>query len=304
MEIFTNPYKSQPFDKLEMHEANLQSPIPAKQIPMTSFPYIKYGNSDTILHFAHANGFPPLVYRAFLERVAERHQVWGMGFRPIWSTEDPWTAFTSWEQFADDLITFLDSHNLRNIIGIGHSMGGVATTIAAVKRPDLFRQLILIDPVFLPPSILAMMESPAYDPMDFPLVQGALKRRDFWESREEAWERFRPKSVFSRFTDPALWDYVNAVLKPTDGGYTLTFPKTWEARIYSLVPKDVWQWLPQVTQPIIAIRAEHSDTIFPESWAYWQTLTPDATFVEVDNVGHLLLLEQPDRLADLVHTHI
>ena len=42
----------------------------------------------------------------------------------------------------------------------------------------------------------------------------------------------------------------------------------------------MWDELPALAHPTLAIRATESDTLYPDAWALWQTLQPSATFVE------------------------
>ena len=68
----------------------------------------------------------------------------------------------------------------RDVIGVGHSLGGVLTLYAAIRRPDLFRALVFIDPVFLPPAVLAQVaaRNAGEAIYDMQLVQSARRRRD------------------------------------------------------------------------------------------------------------------------------
>jgi len=52
--------------------------------------------------------------------------------------------YSSYDAFADDLIALLDEMNLQSLIFVGHSMSGMIGCIASVKRPELFKKLILI----------------------------------------------------------------------------------------------------------------------------------------------------------------
>ncbi len=268
---------------------------------MPPIPYDRFGQQGPVLHFAHANGYPPGCYRAFLSLLGQQTQVWAIHHRPLWFDGDPW-EMRSWRLLTDDLITFMDGHGLRDTLGVGHSMGGVATLYAALERPDLFRAVVLIDPVFLPAAWLEQIKSDTtLNPYEMPLVAGALKRRETWESLAEAFARFRAKEVFSRLSDAALWDYVHAILRPAaDGGYRLAYPRAWEARIYALPPTDVWECLPRLTHPTLALRGLNSDTLHPSAWALWQQLQPGATFVEIPAAGHLLTMERPAQVAEHV----
>ncbi len=254
------------------------------------------------LHFAHANGFPPPVYRRFLDLIGQQHRVTAVHHRPLWDDRDPWEELQSWRPIADDMIRFLDEQNARDIIGVGHSLGAVSTLYAAIERPEFFSKLIFIEPVFLPPEFIASIQSMSVEDQKIhnPMVKAALHRRNQWATREEAWERFRGKKNFARFTDAALWDYVNAITAPNDDGFGLIYPRDWEARFYSMPPRDIWELVPQLTHPTLAIRATDSNTLFPKAWALWQEKQPDATFIELSELGHLLMLENPQLVAKTV----
>lgn len=264
-------------------------------------PFEDFGGEGELLHFAHPNAYAPQTFHRFLEPFTEKYHVVGMQQRPLWPDADP-TEMTDWMLFADDLIQFFDQEGLRNIIGVGHSMGGVATMLAAVKRPELFSKLVLLDPVFMPQIVLDMVANmSAEDMKQHPLVQSALYRRTQWPSRQDAFDRFRTKKVFARFSDDLLWDYVNySIGENEDGTVSLLFPSAWEAQIYSHFPQQVWQELPKVTHPMLGIRGAETDTLMPDAWARWQALQPNGTYVEIADVGHMLTLERPVQAAEIV----
>jgi pimeloyl-ACP methyl ester carboxylesterase len=175
--------------------------------------------------------------------------------------------------------------------------------MAALSRPELFRALVLIEPVFLSPDILEavdkLVKSGKGD--DLPLVKVARMRKREWSSRREAFSHFRPKRVFSGWSDKSLHDYVTYGLRENEAGdLTLIYPPEWEARIYATVPTDVWELIPQITQPTLAIRGGKSDTMSDTAWELWQRRQPGATFVEMANSGHLLPMEEPQAVADKI----
>ncbi|MBN3534866.1 alpha/beta fold hydrolase [Mycoplasma procyoni] len=49
--------------------------------------------------------------------------------------------------FADILIKFIEENNLKDVILVGHSMGGGTISLAYKKRPDLFSKLIYVAPM-------------------------------------------------------------------------------------------------------------------------------------------------------------
>lgn len=51
----------------------------------------------------------------------------------------------SYEVMVDDLLSYIEHHQLENIILLGHSMGGKTAMLFAVEYPDLVDKLILAD---------------------------------------------------------------------------------------------------------------------------------------------------------------
>lgn len=270
-----------------------RSPLSQEKIP-----FFDFGGDGPLLHFAHANGYTPACFQRMIKPMLSRYRVIGVCHRPLWPGSRP-EEFDDWQIIADDMVRFFDQEGLRGVVGMGHSLGAVVTMYAAHLRPELFSSLVLIDPVFLPPPFLQMAAANPSAIKDFPLVKQTLRRRNHWPSRQAAFEHFRKKPVFRRWSDAALMDYVNYGLAENDRGeVTLKYPREWEVRFYTLPPMAAWEKIPAITQPTLAIRGAESDTLLPQAWQLWQELQPQATFIEMEQVGHMLLMEQPERLAE------
>lgn len=266
-------------------------------------PSTMFGGDGPILHFAHANAYPPECYRQFLTPFTERFDVRGMWQRPLWPNQQP-ENFSGLQEGVADLIRFLDQEGFRDVVGMGHSLGAMLTMLACVQRPDLFRQLVLIDPVFLSPSIFqALAQLPQPTP-DNPWASKARNRRNKWPDKQSAFDLYREKPVFAAWSDDTLWDYVNNnLVLDEQGQMTLRYSREWEARFYELVTTQgagVWEALPKLTCPTVAVRAVESDTLFPEAWQLWQTLQPDTVFVELPDVSHMLVMERPSWVAETI----
>lgn len=209
--------------------------------------------------------------------------------------------FRDWHELVPDLIEFIESECEPPIFAAGHSMGAVVTMMTAVRRPELFRAIALIDPVLLPLSrTLPLRLAPERWKRGVPIVAKALNRPDYWDSREDAFAFHRRTRAFARIGDEALWDYIRAGTRETgDGGYALTFPREWEARIYATCP---WAWpeLKRCQVPMLGMRGSRSDVVSGTIWDRWRRIRPDAEFVEIVDAGHLVPLEEPARTADVL----
>lgn len=260
-------------------------------------PHHNFGGEGPILHFSAANGYPPLTYRAFLEPLSKKYEVIASLHRPLWQPSIEPTTMDSWEVFGEDLLHLLAKLN-NPVVSIGHSMGAVAILMAAVKRPELFKSIVLIEPVLLPYRyLLAFRFFSRFSPNTIPLVKKTLARVDRFSSREEAFAQYRPKQVFKKISDEVLWDYVlHGTSEISPGVFQLSYSKAWEARCYTKA-YNLWRLLPSLKVPTLAIRAQNSNTLQLSSWQKWKSMTSTVDFIEIEAAGHLVPFEQPDQLA-------
>jgi pimeloyl-ACP methyl ester carboxylesterase len=258
-----------------------------------------FGGQGPVIHLAPANGFPAATYRQLAARLAARYHAVSLVPRPLWPGSRP-ESVSDWHPMATDLIQGLDERGLRGIVGVGHSIGGVLTLWAATARPDLFRALVLIDPVIFPQGRLWLIGAVQWLGLArrIPLVQGALRRRRTFPSRQACFEHYRPKSLFRRWTDAVLWDYAEAGFRALpDGGVELIYPPEWEAHIFATVPTDVWRGLGDVRLPVLLVRGQHSPTFVAVAQERLLRLLPMARAVTIPGAGHLVPIECPDEVA-------
>jgi pimeloyl-ACP methyl ester carboxylesterase len=230
-----------------------------------------------------------------VETLVDRYHVIALPSRPLWPDSRPESA-PGWRVMAGDLVRGLDEMGLAQVIGIGHSMGGDLTLWAAVWRPDLFRAVVLIDPVILPPAWLWVVRLMRLLGLRgrLPLVQGALRRRRVWPSRQACYEHYRQKPLLAAWPDAVLWAYVESGTRErTDGRAELVYAPEWEAHIYATVPVDIWRAVPRLRTPALVIQGERSETFKPESLARMRRLLPQADYAIIPGAGHLVPMERP-----------
>jgi len=261
-------------------------------------PFHDFGGTGPIIHFAHANAYPPACYKQLFQPFLQDYKVIGMHQRPLWENSNP-KKLKSWYQLADDLILFFEQQQLKQVIGGGHSMGGVVSIIAAIKRPDLFSKLILIDPVIIPNRFanFTSLIPQFLRKKIIPIAKLSAKRRDNWQNQQAVFDSFRTKKVFRSFSDSALWDFIKAGTKSDGNGrVTLTYPKEWETQIYITAP-SLLNGLKKLTIPIVAIKGQYSNVITADIWQEWKNAQPHNDFLEYPNSGHLVPMEYPKELG-------
>ena len=201
----------------------------------------------TILHFSHANGFPAACYRkmfSYLERDFEIGYVNTIGHDPRHPVTD------SWPHLVAELLERLERYR-EPVLGVGHSLGGYLTALAALKRPALFRAIILLDS-----PILGRWQGTAFNMVkrfglaDRVTPAGATRdRRTEWPSADEAYAHFRNKRVFRDFDPECLRDYATLGTAPSPRGVRLAFDPAIEYRIYRTFPHNLAKELPRLRVP-------------------------------------------------------
>ncbi|HEY0093726.1 MAG TPA: alpha/beta hydrolase, partial [Archangium sp.] len=120
------------------------------------------------------------------------------------------------------------------------------------------------------------------------------RRREQWNSREEAATSYRKKALFRHFDPDCFQDYLTHGLTDVPGGgMRLTIPTAWEARVFETAPHSAWRWLREVKEPMLVLRAEDSDTLSPEALARVRRTRPDVETGEMPGT-HLFPLERPE----------
>jgi pimeloyl-ACP methyl ester carboxylesterase len=190
-----------------------------------------------ILQFSHANGFPAPVYRVFLDVLATRFDVRSVerfGHDPRHPVTD------GWHHLADELVEAIETHG-RPVIAVGHSLGGYLSLMAAVRRPDLVRGIVMLDAPLISRWLGgAIAFTKRIGAMDrFTPAPGTRHRRRVWASAREAGDHFTTKSVFRRFDPRCLRDYVTHGTQPDPAGVCLRFDPEIEYRIYRTLPHDL-----------------------------------------------------------------
>jgi pimeloyl-ACP methyl ester carboxylesterase len=274
-----------------------------------TLPFEDFGGEGQVLHFCHANGYPPRAYRALLSGLSAGYHVLAMHMRPLWPGSQP-QAISDWRPLADDLARFLDRQGLSSVVGWGHSMGAVTTLRLALRQPERFQALVLIDPVLFPRYFTYLWEPIYRLGLAYrlhPLARGALKRRGSFDSQSTMYANYRRKPVFQHLSDAALQDYVQALGCPLpDGRVKLCYPGSWEARIYVTGVRadlELWRGLPHLKPPLLIIRGEQSDTFWEKTGRLVLRQLPSARVCTIPDAGHLVALERPVEVLAAAREH-
>ncbi len=267
-------------------------------------PYTTY-NEGTPLLFAHANGYPPACYTPLFKEL-ENYKVMAIRQRPLWDDSNP-NEIVDWHPLSDDLFRLLDEQKMDKTIAIGHSLGGIAILRAALREPERFSHVILLDPVLFPPYFIHfynIIRALKLAHKLHPLVPAAQRRRRVFKNREIMLRGYRKKNIFRYFSDEALEAYVNGITCPVgDGSYELCYPADWEVQIYVTgVWRDMelWRNLPNLTPPLLIVRGAETDTFYESAGKLVEKKLPGAQVASIPQSTHLLPLERPQEVANKI----
>ncbi|KAG2751062.1 alpha/beta-hydrolase [Suillus brevipes Sb2] len=198
----------------------------------------------------------------------------------------------------------------QRLVGIGHSLGGVAITILQNLEPAFkFSSVILVEPML-------SLTAEAVEPLRSILIKYAYERRDVWPSREFAYKNLKSRQRCERW-DPRVLDlYIKFGLRTHPGarhprapydGVSLACSREEEVTMYREpdgATKPV-QDLDKVCShiPVSIVfgsdndyipRAVQDALIDPTSGRRFSSVT------RIDGVGHLVPQHTPNQLGELI----
>ena len=175
--------------------------------------------------------------------------------------------------------------------------------IGAVKKPDLFSRLIMLDAVMMPRRFIIL-----FDLLQrlgkthlIPLVNRAYNRGNNWATRQEAHDYFRDRTLFLGWEETCFQAYLDHGLKPgPDTGLTLVCPPEIEAKVFSSYPLDVWAWPHRIRHPLLLVRGNKSRELSKGRLARLLQECPTAEGAVVSGAGHLFPMEKPKETLRLI----
>lgn len=253
--------------------------------------------------FLHANGFNAMTYRSILGPLSAGLRILavdqrGHGASRLAARPE---GRRSWRDFRDDLVALLDALHQPPVVLSGHSMGGTVSLLAAAVRPKAVSSLVLFDPVVMPPLIALYAHAPWTSGRlwkQMPIAQGALRRRNTFDSREAAFAAYKGRGAFKTWPDAAVADYVaGGFIDLPDGKVTLACAPEWEASSFAAHGHNPWRALRKVKAPVRILKAEHGSTCRGGATAL-KRRKPDLRVETVPGSTHFLPMERPDLVRE------
>ena len=269
--------------------------------------YFEWGPDDgPVVFLVHATGFHARCWDQVVAALPADLHVYAVDMRGHGRSErvQPY----QWDSFSGDVAELMVHLGVKDVIGVGHSMGGHCMVQIAAKYPQMFQRLLLIDPVILPPEAYS---GERYSALNGPEDHPVAKRKGHWRNWQEMFDRFKDRKPFSLWRPQVLEDYCRyGVLPLADGeGFELACPGLVEASIYlGNTQTDVHQLLGEVSVPVVILRArsrsadDHDimDFSLSPTWSELAAQFPDARDVYLPHLTHFIPMQEPELVARFI----
>jgi len=264
-------------------------------------------NKNNSIKFIHANGFPPEAYRTLFNYIKKEVTIDSFLLRPLdKSFKETHEEIKNWEPFSNDFINSLN--NSDKIIGMGHSIGGNIILRTALKKPDFFSKIILLDPTLFIPKFIFLwriIEKIGLQNTVHPWVRATLNRKMIYDSFDDIFQSYRKKKVFSKIDNNNLKIYIDSITKiGYDNKLYITYSKQWEYIIYKtglVADMYIWKNLKNLKIQTLIIKAEESTAFYDSAAKKITKLNKkNIKIVQLDGSSHLFPFEQAKKTSEKI----
>lgn len=269
-------------------------PLPGRGGEMAA---LEFGPADRPIDlvFSHANGFNARTYRTILGPLSRGMRILALDTRGHGASSLPaeTEGQQSWDELVVDLLTLLETLDLKDVTLSGHSLGGAVSLLAAARAPERVRGLVLWDPVIMPRAFYRAHLEGAGPPVG--LAASAAKRRAVFPSREAVFESYRGRGAFRTWPDEILRDYIAGGFRDrADGEVELACAPAFEAWAFSAQRNDCWGAFRAARAPIRIFRAATGTTCRVDDDRAELDALGHVEITTVPGATHFLPMEQPD----------
>lgn len=232
------------------------------------FGYDRSAGEGQPVHFLHGNGFCGLTLAPFASHMTSSDQ-------PLFFSDLPGHGGTAgpgepvqpdWNRMADQVADSIAALSQAPVVGVGHSMGGVVSLLAAARYPQLFARTVLLDPVLFGREVIfyqrLMRKTGLWQRSA--LVKSVTARRSQWPDEATMLKDLRKKKLYRDWESEALEAFVRFATRPvraTDDAkeaIELACAPAWEASIFGSYPRGLWKAVRQIQVPVDIITATDS----------------------------------------------
>ena len=263
-------------------------------------------SNGKLLHFLHGNSITPQSYSKLLNFFSDQFLVKYFLLRPLWYKEKM-PNFKNWKIFLDDYLNSIKNED--KIIGVGHSIGGNLLLKAALKKPEKFRKIILLDPTFIVPFKIRIWNILSFFNLQsilLPLIKSAKNKKIHYNSIDDIYLSYRKKKIFSNFSNSDLKILIKSIVIKEKNSIKLVYPSDWDSRIYKTgMCNDMFIWnnISKLNVKILIVRARESNVFFGDAEKLLAKKNNKIEFQTIEG-DHFFPINNPEKTIKLIENYI
>lgn len=191
--------------------------------------------------------------------------------------------------YAQDVLEICDELQLRDVIFVGHSVSSMIGVIAAIKKPEVFSQLVLVGP------------SPCY--INHEGYTGGFERKDIEELLDTmdrnyiGWANFLAPAIMKNADRPELTEELTESFCSTD-------PKIARQFAMATFLSDNRRDLQKLKKPTLVLQCS-DDIIAPyEVGDYVHAHLPNSTLKVLKATGHCPHMSHPEETIQVIKDYL
>lgn len=181
------------------------------------------------------------------------------------------------------------------IVLVGMSLGGLTATAVAARRPDLVRQLVVVD------------VTPGVDAEKAKAIHDFIAGPQYFASFQEIFDRtveFNPTRTAASLRRGILHNAHKVVDGPHAGSWAWNYDRR-SMTEYEMPPMvDLWEDVSSVRAPYLLVRGGASPVVDDDDVAELVRRQPNADVVVVPEAGHSVQGDDPLRLVELIRERL
>lgn len=242
---------------------------------------LEQGNGPLSIVFLHYFGGSALEWQVVMNRLSDQYRCLAIDMRGHGNSDAPATGYTV-DDMACDITDLIELANVRNFVLVGHSMSGKVALAIAACQPAGLQLLVAVSP------------SP---PVPEPIPDNERKKLLEGHGRRSAAEQ-----TLRNITEVAVSDETQEQIITDD---LRTAQVAWNAWLLAGSKEDISARMVSITIPVAIIVGSKDRALPPD--VQTRLVLPylkQATLDTIDQAGHLLPWEVPDKLATFIKKKI
>ncbi len=229
--------------------------------------------------------------------LSEKYEVWLVDQRN--HGKSPHSEEHTYQAMQNDLLEFMDEHNIEQAILIGHSMGGKTAMKFAMEQADRLISLIIVD---IAPKSYAFSINIKSDTLNHKNIMESMLSLDFSgiENRNQLENLMAKKIRIGR-----IRQFILKNVKRKDDktfGWVLNIDALYSNldNILDGFSSDANIGYEITGFPVLFIKGEQSDYINADDKDKIFSIFPYAELTSIENAGHWLHAEEPEQLLKVI----